>query len=102
VKPIDPAEVQQYARVGVKQETIAALMGCSVRTLHRRCKAELTRGRAEFECDLRQWQYDLAKEKNATMLKWLGQIELGQTEKGRCEKGDEDGEPEPRLDPKVG
>ena len=34
--------------------------------------------------------------------KWLGQIELGQTEKGRCEKGDEDGEPEPRLDPKVG
>jgi hypothetical protein len=89
--------VRNHARFGVPPAAIAALAHCSVSTLLRRCKKELELGRAEFERNVRFWQYESARTKNVTMLKWLGQAEFGQTAKPA-----NDADPEPELDSKVG
>ncbi len=99
---IDRERVRRLARRGLAVRAIAALTACPEASLRRRCEEELAMGRAQFELDLRNCQYKSAKALNATMLKWLGQVELGQVEPGRNQKADERGEPEPELDAKVG
>jgi hypothetical protein len=77
---IDPEQVRKIAQLGCTQEEIGDILGCSPKTLRRRFRAELTRGRAEGRISLRRAQYKRAlKDRSDRMLIWLGRVELGQS-----------------------
>jgi hypothetical protein len=87
---------EQFERIcslppNIKQEDIAYMMKVSADTCQRKIKekyphltfAEFRRMRqSEFKVTIMDVQYEVAvKDKNVTMLKWLGQNYLGQSDK---------------------
>lgn len=70
-------QVQMLAALGLSHEDIATVVELDRRTMERRCKRQLDRGRAEMRARLHRIQWDLAK-KSAAMAIWLGKQYLGQ------------------------
>jgi predicted transcriptional regulator len=83
VKPIDLKQVEALASMGLTQDEIAAVVGCTSRTLRARAdtRAALTIGGHKIRASIRRWQYEKAKEGNVAMLIWLGKQLLGQRER---------------------
>jgi predicted transcriptional regulator len=83
VKPIDLKQVEALASMGLTQDEIAAVVGCTSRTLRARAdtRAALTIGGHKIRASIRRWQYEKAKEGNVAMLIWLGKQILGQRER---------------------
>jgi hypothetical protein len=79
-KIIDPKEVYKLASIGMKNSEIAEWFGIDDSTLNYNFKQELTKGKLNLNCSLRQAQITLALSGNATMLIWLGRNILGQNE----------------------
>ena len=78
---IDPKQVKALSSIGCTQEEIAAVMGCTVRTLQKRFRLEMRQGMETMRMSLRRWQYEKAKDGNVAMLIWLGKQYLGQRDK---------------------
>ncbi len=77
--------VEKMASWGCKTKEIADWFGVSDETITRRFMAELTKGRTVLKTNLRQWQISCAKDKNVTMLIWLGKQLLDQRDISRIE-----------------
>lgn len=94
---IDPVELEKLAMVYSTQADMAAYFGCTQRTIENRVAdkdtryamadgAELTfseiieRGKSKGRVSLRQAQFKLALDGNATMQIWMGKQLLGQTD----------------------
>lgn len=75
---IDFKMVQVLASYGCADHEIAAELGIGERTLQRRAREALNKGRSTLRQKLRAAQLRLALEGNPTMLIWLGKQYLGQ------------------------
>ena len=82
---LDPELIEKMASWGAKIVEIADYFGCSTDTINRRCAAELTKGRANLQMNLRQWQLKSASQGNVAMLIWLGKQMLGQQDRSIIE-----------------
>lgn len=78
---LDGAKIVELARIGCTLEEIAAVMGCSKKTIQNRFQSEVAEGVEHLRHSLRRWQYIKAKEGNVAMLIWLGKQYLGQRDK---------------------
>lgn len=79
---IDPNQVEQLATIFCTLDEIAAVLGCSKRTLQRRFVTIIERGRAKGRMSLKRTQFHVAnKKENPQMLIWLGKQHLGQADK---------------------
>jgi hypothetical protein len=84
---IDLAQIQTLAQIQCTDYEIALVIGVSEKTIERRKKAggdflaAYEKGRSEGRTSLRKWQFEAAKNKNITMLIWLGKQYLNQTDK---------------------
>lgn len=90
-------EIEKWALSGGSDEEIADALGR--KSLSRRIRRRLKQWRALRQLRLRGKQHELAMEGSVPLLTWLGKCYLGQSP-GQCDN--EDVEPEPELDPKVG
>ncbi len=88
-KVIDWDRIDNFFICGASISQCAAGIGCSVATLERRCRSEKNAEIAQYHQEKRekgnlaihQAQFEKAiKEKNPTMLIWLGKQRLGQKE----------------------
>lgn len=97
---IDLIVLEGLCRIHATHEEIAALFGCSVRTIEKYSKkteiAEvMSRGRAKGRLSVRRTQMRLMEAGNATMAIWLGKQLLGQRDvtpialTGEGEKGEQ-------------
>lgn len=75
---IDGRLVENMASWGCKTQEIADWFECNADTITNRFSAELLKGRTALKTNLRQWQISVAKDRNVTMLIWLGKQLLGQ------------------------
>jgi hypothetical protein len=73
--------VVKLAQLGCSDKEIASIVGISEASIERHMRTELDEGRGTMRASLRKAQIELAiKEKNPTMLIWLGKCYLGQKE----------------------
>lgn len=82
-KPIDLADkqIELLAGYGCTLEEIAAVAGCSARTLARRHADAIDRGRLLGKASLRRRMWDTAiNDGNVTMMIWLSKTMLGMHE----------------------
>lgn len=80
---VDPAVVQALARIHCTYPEIAAVVGCSEDTLHRRFAGIIEKGKEEGRASLRRMQFKAAEGGSATMMIWLGKQHLGQADESR-------------------
>jgi AraC-like DNA-binding protein len=81
-KQIDPTQVVELAKIDCTYSEMAAVLGCSQKTLQRRFVHLIEKGREEGKSSLRRAQFNKAVvDGNPTMLIWLGKQRLGQTDK---------------------
>lgn len=84
---LDSSKVEALAALQCTFDEIASGLGVSKATLDRRRKENpeleeaVKRGRELGKRSIRRLQYEAAKEKNVTMLIWLGKQWLGQSDK---------------------
>jgi hypothetical protein len=78
---VDAALVEKLAGIGCPNKEIAAIVGCSVDTLDRRCADVIAKGRENGKTRIRQKQIQVALGGNVAMLIFLGKNMLGQTDK---------------------
>ena len=65
-------KVRYLAGVGVRQDDIAKILGCSPKTLRKRCRDELDRGVAEANATMFGYLFAAAKAGNiAAIIFWL-------------------------------
>ena len=96
-KEIDQPQFERLCEVQATLEEIAHVLNVSEDTIERWCKRTYELGFADTykkfsatgKTSLRRYQFDLAKQGNATMLIWLGKQYLGQTDKPIPEELDE-------------
>jgi DNA-binding CsgD family transcriptional regulator len=74
-------EVTLLASAGCSNEDIAVLVGCSEKKLHKRYNKLIARARAERRKQILANQNEAAAKGNATILIWLGKVELDQIDK---------------------
>lgn len=84
---LDLVQIEKLAQIQCTDYEIALVMGVSEKTIQRR-KADdagflsaYEKGRSDGRVSLRKWQFEAAKNRNTTMLIWLGKQYLGQTDK---------------------
>jgi hypothetical protein len=77
-KTVDPEMVINLARQHTTNTNIATIVGVSVDTLMKHFTDEIAIGRALGECFLSAQQYETIKEKQPSMLQWLGRAWLKQ------------------------
>ena len=82
---IDGELVEKMASMGSKTKEIADWFGCDPDTITGRFSEELRKGRTSLKTNLRSWQIACAKDKNVTMLIWLGKQLLDQRDVSRIE-----------------
>ncbi len=87
------------AKGGGTDQEIADALAITIEDLKARHGPQLTQWRAIRRVKLRIRQTALAQNGNATILNQLGKYELGQHDKNL---EDDDGYPEPWLEPKMG
>lgn len=90
-KQIDPALVISLAKLHCTFAEIAAVVGCSTKTIERRFRKEVEQGREAGKASLRRMQWALAAKGNVAAQIWLGKQLLGQ--KDRIEHGGPGGGP---------
>lgn len=79
---IDPVMVMKLARSGCTNIEISDFYLCSPDTIERRFADEIAKGKASLKMSLRKAQIRSAlKDKNVTMMIWLGKQLLGQTDR---------------------
>lgn len=78
---VDPDLVEKLAGIGCPDREIAAIVGCSEDTLHRRFAEIIAKGRDNCKTRLRKKQIEVALSGNVSMLIWLGKNMLGQSDK---------------------
>jgi hypothetical protein len=84
-------KVRYLAGVGVRQDDIAKIIGCSPKTLRKRCRDELDRGVAEANATMFGYLFAAAKGGNiAAIIFWL---------KTRANLRETPDNPVPRADP---
>ncbi len=74
---LTPDQVQHLASIGVSDEDIAVLAGCSERTLQTRFRTQLTEGRAQKRIRLLAAMTKRLEAGSDRMLIWLSQQWLG-------------------------
>lgn len=77
---IDPKVVEELAGIACTYPEIAAVVGCSEATLHRRFESIIKRGADNMHASLKRRQFEVAMAGNVGMLIWLGKIHLKQRE----------------------
>ena len=88
---LDPAKVEALAALQCTYAEIASGLAISVSTFERRRKEDpeldeaIKKGRELGKRSIRRLQYQAAKDKNITMLIWLGKQWLGQKDKVESE-----------------
>lgn len=86
-KEIDPNQVLELAKIDCTFSEIAAVLGCSEKTLQRRFVHIIENGREQGKMSLRRAQFKKAVEDgNPTMLIWLGKQRLDQKEKAEVDQ----------------
>jgi predicted transcriptional regulator len=100
-KAIDLDMVEKLAAIGCTMPEIAAIVGCSERTLRTRASEQVDNGREKMKVSLRRWQYEKAKDGNVPMLIWLGKQYLGQSDRHE-QKVTEEIVTIERIAPKIG
>ena len=85
---IDSEAVYKLAKLGANITEIADFHNVSTKTISRRFKAEVVKGKADMRLRLRQAQFDTAMKGNPALLIWLGKQMLNQTENGTFEEDD--------------
>jgi hypothetical protein len=96
--PKIPTElVLQYARLGLAVSDIAALLGVREATIRRFHRQTVELGRAQLRVSIARWQLETARNKNASILVWLGRVALEQADHPIPESG-----AEPWFDPSMG
>ena len=90
---LDLVQVETLAGIQCTDYEIALVMGVSAKTIERR-KADdpaflsaYEKGRSSGRMSLRKWQFESAKNRNTTMLIWLGKQYLGQSDKADMTSG---------------
>jgi len=86
--PIPPEKIEASrpqvvaaAKLGCTDKEIGTIVGMSEDSVKRHLRAELDQGRTALAGGLRKAQIEMAiKERNPTMLIWLGKCYLGQKE----------------------
>ena len=86
-KKPEEATVAGLASAGCGTSDIALIAGCSERMLHKRFSKIIARARAERRWRLLDQQNAAAEKGNATILIWLGKVELDQVHKKPPEPG---------------
>ncbi len=77
---IDPKAVKKLAGIACTYPEIAAIVGCSEATLHRRFESVIKIGVQNMHVSLKRKQFQVAMSGNVGMLIWLGKIHLKQRE----------------------
>ncbi|MGO9812329.1 MAG: hypothetical protein ACLP53_16345 [Isosphaeraceae bacterium] len=80
-KKLEEATVVGLASAGCSTSDIALIVGCSERMLHKRFSKIIARARAERRWWLLDQQNAAAEKGKATILIWLGKVELDQVDK---------------------
>ncbi|MGO9918307.1 MAG: hypothetical protein ACLQIB_26875 [Isosphaeraceae bacterium] len=80
-KTLEEVTVVGLASAGCSTSDIALIAGCSERMLHKRFSKIIARARAERRWWLLDQQNAAAEKGNATILIWLGKVELDQVHK---------------------
>jgi hypothetical protein len=78
---IDEDLILNLAQIQCTFEEIAAVVGCSTKTLQRNYVHLIEKGREVGKMSLRRSQFAAAHGGNSVMLIWLGKQHLGQTDK---------------------
>jgi hypothetical protein len=89
----DPNVIRALAMRECTLAEMAAILGCSERTLSDKYRDQILKGRMEGNISLRRKQYDMAMDGNVTMLIWLGKNRLGQKDTSDIRLGGPDGQP---------
>ena len=80
-KKLDERQIKELASIGCTMEEMASVMGCNRDTLTDNYSAIIKDGRNEGNKSIRHAQQEVAvKDKNVSMLIWLGKTRLGQHE----------------------
>lgn len=79
-KELDIEQIKELAHIQCTDTEIAAVMRCSVATLHDNFFEIIKEGREHGKMSLRRAQFKKALEGNPAMLIWLGKFYLGQKE----------------------
>ena len=82
---IDLRQVVKLAELHCNDREIAAVVGVSEDTLHRRFAEEIGKARERGKTSLRRVMWRTAMKGNVTMLIWLGKQYLGQTDRASTE-----------------
>ena len=81
-------QVERLASFALTDDKIAAVLGCSERTLQNKCKRELAKGRLTSNINVMKTLYELAMKGNtAACIFWL-KCRAGWRENGEPEKAD--------------
>jgi hypothetical protein len=75
---VDLKQIDALASIQCTLPEMAAVLGCSKRTLLRRFKKQIAAGRKKGRASVRRAQWKLLQAGNATMAIWLGKQLLGQ------------------------
>lgn len=84
-KSIDVKQLEALASIHCTLPEIAAVLGCSKRTLQRNHRKAIVQGRKKGRASVRRAQWKLLQAGNATMAIWMGKQLLGQTDKQAIE-----------------
>lgn len=83
--------ILKLSNVMCTDEEIADMLGCDIDTLKAKHNIEAfsesyKKGRSQAKSSLRKWQFQNAKNGNASLQIWLGKQYLGQTDKQEIEE----------------
>lgn len=90
---LDLDQVEMLASIQCTDYELALVLGVSAKTIERRKKDDAAflsayeKGRSSGRMSLRKWQFESAKNRNTTMLIWLGKQYLGQSDKADMTSG---------------
>jgi hypothetical protein len=78
---LDERQIKELADMGCTMEEMASVMGCHIDTLRDNYSKIIKEGRDTGNMSIRRTQQEVAvKDKNPSMLIWLGKVRLGQRE----------------------
>ena len=87
VDPIDEKRLKALVTLGADDADLSAMFDVSIASLYRRFGKELRRWRAERRAQIGQMIWEVAKGGNATILAWLGKVELRWIDEGKSNVG---------------
>lgn len=78
---LDLEQIRKLAAISCTDDEIAAVIGCTRKTLEKHARQAIADGKEEGKASLRRKQWEIAMKGNPAMLIWLGKQRLGQTDK---------------------